>query len=92
MSKLILTCELELRSGHSGRSGRSTVARMDWVPSYLGSRNGHAGSPGERWRFSLLSGRGIYGIDMANQCKLWQWMMENPIFEWKGVEETQNCL
>ncbi|CAL1148758.1 unnamed protein product [Cladocopium goreaui] len=41
MSKLILTCELELRSGHSGRSGRSTVARMDWVPSYFGSRNGH---------------------------------------------------
>eukprot|EP00435_Cladocopium_sp_Y103_P033078 s1240_g8.t1 len=36
MSKLILTCELEL---HSGR--RSTVARMDWVPSYFGSRNGH---------------------------------------------------
>ena len=36
MSKLILTCNLRLRGG------RSTVARMDWVPSYFGSRNGHA--------------------------------------------------
>ena len=60
MSKLILTCELELCSSHSGHSGRSTVARMDWVPSYFGSRNGHAGSPGgEMAFFGLLSGRGI---------------------------------
>eukprot|EP00434_Breviolum_minutum_P024758 symbB.v1.2.021866.t1/scaffold1883.1/size97200/5 len=36
MSKLILTCNLRLRGG-----GSSTVARMDWVPSYFGSRNGH---------------------------------------------------
>ncbi|CAK9089393.1 unnamed protein product [Durusdinium trenchii] len=39
MSKLIFTCNLRLHGG------TTTVARMDWTPSYFGARKAHAQCP-----------------------------------------------